>query len=119
MMPKGIRLCIVNAIFRKHVKEPAENCSVCLLPEFEKLYKYSDTITTKEHIFEGKMFSIPRGYDAVLRTKYGDYMKLPPEEKRGGHDLALGEIINDSKKDYREYQTELRNAKKQSSSASN
>jgi lipopolysaccharide cholinephosphotransferase len=34
------------------------------------------------HEFEGKMFRIPKGYDQWLRSIYGDYLKLPPEEKR-------------------------------------
>jgi lipopolysaccharide cholinephosphotransferase len=32
--------------------------------------------------FENELFSVPIGYDECLRRTYGDYMKLPPEEKR-------------------------------------
>lgn len=32
--------------------------------------------------FEGFRFNAPIGYDEFLRTSYGDYMKLPPEEDR-------------------------------------
>ncbi len=32
--------------------------------------------------FEGKTYKIPVGYDEYLREFYGDYMQLPPEEKR-------------------------------------
>ena len=32
--------------------------------------------------FEGKQFKIPSNYDLLLRAFYGDYMKLPPIEKR-------------------------------------
>lgn len=39
----------------------------------------------EEHIFEGKMYKIPVGYDDWLRSFFGDYMKLPPEEKRVSH----------------------------------
>lgn len=35
--------------------------------------------------FEGMKFRAPRNYDAVLRTIYGDYMKLPPVEKQISH----------------------------------
>ena len=32
--------------------------------------------------FEKEEFSIPVGYDEILSSYYGDYMKLPPEDKR-------------------------------------
>ena len=32
--------------------------------------------------FEGRSFSIIKGYDAYLKGLYGDYMQLPPVEKR-------------------------------------
>jgi lipopolysaccharide cholinephosphotransferase len=38
-----------------------------------------------EHQFEKNTFLIPVGYDRLLRACYGDYMQLPPEEKRVTH----------------------------------
>lgn len=35
--------------------------------------------------FEDDLFKIPCMYDKYLRTYYGDYMQLPPEEKRVSH----------------------------------
>lgn len=32
--------------------------------------------------FEGKQYKIIKGYDEYLRHQYGDYMQLPPEDKR-------------------------------------
>lgn len=38
--------------------------------------------TQTEHLFEGMMVKIPVNSDAYLRNVYGDYMQLPPVEKR-------------------------------------
>ncbi len=35
--------------------------------------------------FESTTVTVPRAYDQYLRLLYGDYMKLPPEEKRVSH----------------------------------
>lgn len=32
--------------------------------------------------FEGEFFYIPVDYDQILQDRYGDYMKLPPEDER-------------------------------------
>lgn len=35
--------------------------------------------------FNGYEFQVPFAYDAILKSRYGDYMKLPPENERRGH----------------------------------
>lgn len=37
---------------------------------------------TEEYLFEDTLFSGPKQYDAFLSSLYGDYMQLPPEDKR-------------------------------------
>ena len=32
--------------------------------------------------FEDDFFSVPIDYDLYLKSAYGDYMKLPPEDQR-------------------------------------
>lgn len=43
---------------------------------------FEDVITSP---FEDTTIDVPMGYDAYLRHMYGDYMQLPPEEKRVSH----------------------------------
>ena len=51
---------------------------------------------------------IPVGYDAYLRTAFGDYMTPPPADKQVPHHDAL---IADMDKSYTEYKGEY-NARK-------
>lgn len=37
--------------------------------------------------FEGQYFNAPSNYDEYLSIVYGDYMKLPPEDKRRNHNM--------------------------------
>ena len=63
----------------------------------------SGTIVSMEDIepyrqveFDGKVLNIPNNYDKVLKDYYGDYMELPPVEKRVNHAadvLDFGEEI--------------------------
>lgn len=46
-------------------------------------------LPTKEIVFEGQKFSAPAMPEFVLRQFYGDYMKLPPEEKRVPHESNI------------------------------
>ena len=59
--------------------------STCGAYSYERELKPSDMLdAVTEHIFEGKMLFIPEKYDEFLRSYYGDYMQLPPEEQRVG-----------------------------------
>lgn len=60
-------------------------------------YKLFEEFTSIE--FEGKTFCAIKNYHTYLTEKYGDYMKLPPEDKRVVH---LAKII-DLDKPYTDY----------------
>lgn len=75
---------------RLHEKYPYDKCQyvgVC-----ESCYDSAEDRAKKEcyeypiqHDFEGILVNIPVGYDTILRNIYGDYMQLPPPEKRRTH----------------------------------
>lgn len=108
LLPGCVRHLMAEAMLKKYVHDPKEDDRVFLLDLSSKTYPYHDILVTGKHLFEDKLFSVPAGYENVLKTQYGDYMTLPPEDQRGGHDSALGEIINDVHMDYKQYQEELR-----------
>ena len=54
---------------------------------------------TVEVPFEDTIMRCPIGYDEMLSTQFGDYMKLPPEEKR----ISMHKPFIDVNKSYKEY----------------
>lgn len=55
--------------------------------------------------FEKAEFTIPAGYDRILKMLYGEYMKLPKVEDRYNH----SEYVYDTKENYEEVIKELKN----------
>lgn len=39
-------------------------------------------------LFEGKVFQGIKDYDSYLSFKFGDYMELPPADKRKAHPIS-------------------------------
>lgn len=52
--------------------------------------------------FEGHMLNAPTEPEKYLTRRYGDFMQLPPEDKRT-NDLDVPGVIIDTKRSYREY----------------
>lgn len=52
------------------------------------LYKRTELFPACEIEFEGHLFPAPHDYDAVLTKFFGNYMQLPPENERVGHEAA-------------------------------
>lgn len=50
-------------------------------------HSISDVLSTVEYEFEGYRFLGVKDYDKYLTLLYGDYMQLPPEEKRKTHGI--------------------------------
>lgn len=52
-----------------------------------ELFMRSDYCEYIESSFEGYKWKIPAGYERILTRLYGDYMEIPPEDKREKHVL--------------------------------
>lgn len=48
-------------------------------PDYQKKEWFDEIIKAE---FEGVLFDIPKEYDKILTTRYGNYMQLPPENER-------------------------------------
>jgi lipopolysaccharide cholinephosphotransferase len=79
-----------NKILLKYSMYKTDKC--CL---FWGAYKYKDIFPTGwfgEGVpvkFEDITANAPCNYDSYLRQLYGDYMVLPPEDKRHGHNIEI------------------------------
>ncbi|MCI6733431.1 MAG: LicD family protein [Lachnospiraceae bacterium] len=56
---------------------------------FKEVFNKKDFGDGAVYYFEGIPFKGPVNYDAVLKTIYGDYMKLPPESDRNKHNAEI------------------------------
>ena len=67
---------------RNTFPDPLE-CDVWAIPDGEHArYHMGRNMKTIRIPFEGRMVPVPEDYDTFLRTFYGDYMQLPPEDQR-------------------------------------
>lgn len=53
--------------------------------EGEELFRYETLYPVRQIEFDGKTMPVPHDVDTYLTTVYGDYMTLPPVEKRHCH----------------------------------
>lgn len=54
---------------------------------FDAIFKKDELLQQADYPFEDRTYTSFKNYDAYLRQLYGDYMRLPPEEKRITHDF--------------------------------
>ena len=102
-VPYRIRKAAGNLCLRLALRDP-EKCrtnGTLDAARFEGKYKREDWKQWTTAQFEDREYPIPVDYDGMLRIMYGDYMTLPPEEKRVCH--RDSKWILDLHKDYREY----------------
>ena len=91
LIPKDVCFWLRNAISGIMNERQTELVAHLLYP-YPKSCQYGIPMDIfaeyEERPFEGMMFSVVKEYDKYLTLLYGDYMTLPPEEKRETHNPA-------------------------------
>ena len=83
--PDGIRWRCEKAC-RRYRKQDTRR--MAFLPDTSPYWNVVDRTKCyplKKLEFEGRMLNFPANIDEMLRNMYGDYMELPPVEKRKTH----------------------------------
>lgn len=85
---------IVYRAWKNEIMKGAENTNYSKCAAMFSPYAFEKTIYNKEWFepikmkFEKMEFLAPKGYHEILSQLYGNYMELPPENKRNsGHDV--------------------------------
>lgn len=88
LLPISIRSIVkrIDCIWKEGSFETAEFVESFYTVTFKKIKNPKSVFEDCEYAeFEGKRYRIPKGYDAYLKNQYGNYMELPPVEKRYSH----------------------------------
>ena len=96
-MLKWDKLCTKNPINNKN--DILFCWRIPLTKPYSNIFNYEDFKDSIEVPFEDTIIKVPIGYDNYLKKDFGDYMKLPPENKRITHNPA----ILDLNKSYKVY----------------
>lgn len=104
--PKSLRYRLWRFCEKKMSRYPIRECDkiteLCSGPGYmQNEYPKRCFEKTVRMEFEGHMMPMPAGYDEYLRMAFGDYMQLPPEEKRVCHHEYEILDVNNSYKIYR------------------
>ena len=75
------KICMMN----KDNNSKYVACFLGIYPFKNEINERKDYFPTKEMVFEKKKYSVLNNTDKYLSGIYGDYMKLPPKERRVNH----------------------------------
>lgn len=79
---KKVLMKMNKVLARKSYNESKYVGQIVEMPRLSKITERTIYESRQLHVFEKGSYYIPSDYDVILRNLYGDYMKLPPEEKR-------------------------------------
>lgn len=82
-----------NWLAKRKAYKDAELVTVLIDPDSNGVTFHKPMLEDLTEVeFEGKMYYAPRNYDLYLTSLYGDYMQLPPADKRYAHGITAFKI---------------------------
>lgn len=87
LIPRKIPEAVINFLARKYNHKNCSQFRALTFPQKRGLKK-EWFVDLTEMEFEGHNVFVPKDAHGWLTQEYGDYMKMPPEEKRVGHSPA-------------------------------
>lgn len=86
LIPSKIILQLLDNQLKKYNNNKTDAKACLFFPEYMKEYMDNKTLyPISQFEFEDMIVPGPGNIDIYLKNHYGEYMKLPPEEKRVGH----------------------------------
>ena len=106
-LPRSFRLWFADMVEKHFWLDPAaaETMGTVDGAMFIEKYTHEQWREFIPAVFDGLEIQIPREYDDLLTRMYGNYMQLPPPEKRKPH--FAGDVLFSTDKDYRQMRKEL------------
>ena len=85
ILPTQLLIRHINKNAAKYAFDTAEYVDEAVCDALDRNIKREDFIHADEYVFEDGVFKGTRQYDMYLNHIYGDYMELPPENRRVSH----------------------------------
>ena len=106
VIPGPLRRAIADMIMKIAWPDPQSCRMVGTIDgaRFQAKYPAEWWQKTVKGTFEGRQYDMPEEYDKVLRRMYGDYMQMPPEERRTQH--QTGNVIFSTEQEAHEIRRE-------------
>ena len=89
-IPEKAVFCYYHRMIYKANEKKSRMVRILMFPTPNSEYGYYRNWyeNSADTLFEGKVFQGIKDYDSYLSFKFGDYMELPPEEKRKVHPVS-------------------------------
>lgn len=99
----GGKLLFCTMVWKMALAFLRKDSKICVVPEnngYGVVYATKDVFPLSSTTFEGREFPAPAHPDAYLRALFGDYMQIPPVEKRQIHAVFVApELLRENAKD--------------------